>query len=50
MRKKFLLITVIKLVKNQIFQKSLTSQETDLMLLFFVFFTRTTQNQSRIIK
>ena len=39
--------TVTKLVKNQIFKKSLPSLETNLTLLFFFFFTRMTQNQSR---
>ena len=45
-----ILTTVIKVIKNYIFQRSLTSHETNWMLLFLVFFIGTTQNQSRSIK
>ena len=44
--------SLIKVIKNLIFQKSLTSHETNLTLLFFLLacFTRNNQNQSGLLK
>ena len=46
----YIVMTVLKVVKMLIFQKSLTSHETKLTLLFLSFLTQTTQNQRGIIK